>query len=95
MSALDHACPCAICGEHTHGLNACPALREPLKEGFFRPVGGRPSGGGDDDDEGVGRGWGLKKLTWVRPVVVPDAGQPNDDATDIANNEFRRVLHLL
>jgi hypothetical protein len=94
MSALAHACPCAICGEHTHGLNACPALREPLKEGFFRPVGGRPSGGGDDD-EGVGNRERRKKLTRTRPVVVPDAGQQNDDVSDIANNEFRRVLHLL
>lgn len=98
MSALDRACPCAICGEHTHGLDACPALREPLKEGFFRPAGGRPAGGGDDD-EGVGNGddegVGREKLTQAGPSVTPDTVQPNDDKTDVATNEFRGVFYLL
>jgi hypothetical protein len=53
MSALDRACPCGVCGERSHEVERCPALREPLKnEEFFKPAGGRPAGG--DDDEGAG-----------------------------------------
>jgi hypothetical protein len=63
MSALDRACPCGVCGERTHEVERCPALREPLKnEEFFKPAGGRPAGGDDDEH--------AKKLTRaVAPVV--------------------------
>ncbi len=47
---LPSACPCSVCGEGGHTVGKCPALRSPLREGFY-------SGGGDggghshDDDE--------------------------------------------
>ena len=43
--------PCTICKEGGHRASKCPALHEPLKEGFYS---GGGQGGGhshDDDDE--------------------------------------------
>jgi hypothetical protein len=43
---------CSVCGEEGHTLSNCPALAEPLKDGFYSGGGG--GGGGhshDDDDE--------------------------------------------
>ena len=100
MSALDRACPCGICGERTHGVESCPALWAPLKDGvFFKPTGGRPAGG-DDDDEGGGSvddegGVGGKKLTGVEPMVAVTPVVPNKDNVQTHYHEHRRVLHLL
>jgi hypothetical protein len=91
MSAIGHACPCAICGEHSHTFMVCPALREPLKEGFFRPVGGRPSSGGDDDER-IHRG-GFEKLTTDPGArCVPSVFTYDEENI---HNESRRVRYLL
>jgi hypothetical protein len=97
MSALDRACPCGICGERTHGVEKCPALWAPMKiDVFFKPAGGRPTGG-DDDDEGGGSvdGEGAKKLTGVEPMVAVSPVVPNKDNVQTQYHEHRRVLHLL
>lgn len=89
MSALDRACPCGICGERSHDVEKCPALREPLKnEEFFKPAGGRPAGGDDDDEH-------AKKLT---VAVAPIVGRPvhlNKDVLANNQHEPRRVRDLL
>ena len=41
--------PCTICKEGGHRASKCPALYEPLKEGFYS--GGGQGGGHSHDDE--------------------------------------------
>ena len=45
-------CACGVCGGRDgHSARRCPELVAPLhQEGFFRPPGGRPQGGEDDDE---------------------------------------------
>jgi hypothetical protein len=71
-------------------VERCPSLWAPLKnEEVFRPVGGRPSGG--DDDEGVG----AKKLTRLgRQREGPVRLNEHDDNV-LTHNESRRVRDLL
>jgi hypothetical protein len=89
MSALDRACPCGICGERTHGPEKCPALWSPLKnEEFFKPAGGRPAGGGEDDER-------AKKLTAGRHWVAAPPVYLNEDLLAHNYHEPRRVRHLL
>ncbi len=45
---MNAACPCSLCGEGGHKASRCPALRDPLKDGFQSGGGG---GGGHDHDE--------------------------------------------
>lgn len=47
---LNPAGTCTICNETGHHPRNCPALSEPLKNGFFAPQGGR-NYGGDEEDE--------------------------------------------
>lgn len=57
---MNSACSCSSCGEAGHRPSACPALHEPLKDGF--QGGGGGGGGGhshEDDDEGVCEGVGV------------------------------------
>jgi hypothetical protein len=83
-------------------VEKCPALREPLKnEEFFKPTGGRPSGG-DDDDEGVGSTACYKKLTVIGPMVEGSPVRLNEDvlANEVSNvasnkHELGRVRDLL
>jgi hypothetical protein len=88
MSALDRACACANCGERSHAAEKCPALREPLKNDvFFKPAGGRPSGGGDDE--------AAKKLKGGAMTCGVPAVELEDDSLLQTYNEHRRLLHLL
>lgn len=78
-------------------VERCPSLWAPLKnEEFFRPVGGRPAQG--DDDEGVGNGnddEGTKKLTRLgRRREGPVRLNEHDDNV-LTHNESRRVRDLL
>jgi hypothetical protein len=43
--------PCTICQEADHKAEKCPELRKELEPGFYRPSGGMPQGGGDDDEK--------------------------------------------
>ena len=40
---------CSVCKESGHRESSCPALSEPLKNGFYS--GGGYSGGGEEDDD--------------------------------------------
>lgn len=40
---------CMVCKESGHNSSICPALSEPLKNGFYSG-GGYSGGGGEDDD---------------------------------------------
>ena len=42
---------CLACGEYGHRLTRCPALRDPLREGFQGGGGGGGHSHGDDEDE--------------------------------------------
>lgn len=43
--------PCSVCSEGGHSSRRCPALYEPLKNEFYKPSGGRPMGGDDEEDK--------------------------------------------
>lgn len=46
--------PCSFCNESSHTERKCPELVAPLREeGVQKPTGGRPHGGGDDEDESL------------------------------------------
>ena len=46
--------PCSFCNESTHKERNCPELVAPLREkGIQKPAGGRPHGGGDDEDDSL------------------------------------------
>jgi hypothetical protein len=41
---------CALCNEHGHTLRKCPQLTEEInRTGFYKPAGGMPQGGDDDE----------------------------------------------
>ena len=42
--------PCSVCSEAGHRASHCPCLTEPLRNGFYKPSGGRPISDGDDDE---------------------------------------------
>ena len=42
--------PCSICQEGGHAPRRCPTLCDPLKNEFYKPSGGRPVGGDDEED---------------------------------------------
>lgn len=48
---MQSAAPCSICKEGGHRESKCPALYDPLKEGFFSGGGGGGGGHSHDDDE--------------------------------------------
>lgn len=47
---MNRACPCSICQNPEHRSNKCPELVKELETGFYKPAGGMPQGGGDDDE---------------------------------------------
>ena len=57
--------PCTVCGEAGHGIRRCPALSDPLKNEFYKPSGGRPVGGDDDDEK-------------IEQVVCPPLGKSQE-----------------
>ena len=43
--------PCSFCNESTHTERKCPELVAPIREDRIqKPSGGRPHGGGDEED---------------------------------------------
>ena len=79
---MENPNPCCICNKRTHRANACPELYAPMKnEEFFRPTGGRPAAG-DDDDE---------KLKPVPPAMVAC----RTPILIIHNTAFQNELHRL
>lgn len=48
---MNTAGPCTICNESDHKARRCPELHKDLdNNGFFKPAGGRPVGGDDEDE---------------------------------------------
>jgi len=46
--------PCSFCNESTHTERTCPELVAPLREeGIQKPAGGRPQGGGDEEEDAI------------------------------------------
>ena len=52
---MNSPCPCSVCKETTHSSRRCPDLVKDLESGFYKPAGGQPHGGGDDEDEHLNR----------------------------------------
>jgi hypothetical protein len=48
---MNGAARCCVCNEGGHKTDRCPELLKELQPGFYKPAGGMPQGGGDDDDE--------------------------------------------
>jgi hypothetical protein len=48
---MESASACYICQQKTHKSDICPELLKELKPGFYKPSGGMPQGGGDDDEK--------------------------------------------
>ena len=48
---MNNPARCSVCNEADHKGNHCPELTKELQPGFYKPAGGMPQGGGDDDDE--------------------------------------------
>ena len=87
---MENPNPCCICNKRTHRSDACPELYAPLKnEDFFRPVGGRPAAG-DDDDE--------KLMTHPTPSAACRTPFPTFNHTNLQDGNPRTspgVLYLL
>ena len=47
---MEKASACCVCQQKTHYSDSCPELVKDLGEGFYKPAGGMPQGGGDDDE---------------------------------------------
>lgn len=48
---LPNASACSICNERDHRTLKCPQLTEEInRNGFYKPAGGMPQGGDDDDE---------------------------------------------
>lgn len=67
---------CMICGDGDHAARRCPALWEPLKEGFYSGGGGGGGHSHDDDDERAAKKL-MTELTWWL-----GAGQHDKDSND-------------
>lgn len=50
---MENPAACAVCQARTHKSDRCPELSKDLQPGFYKPAGGMPQGGGDDDDESL------------------------------------------
>jgi hypothetical protein len=48
---MQKPCPCSICQSPDHRSSKCPELYKDLETGFYKPAGGMPQGGGDDDEK--------------------------------------------
>lgn len=91
---MNRACPCSICQSPEHRSRQCPELTKELETGFYKPAGGMPQGGGDDD-EGLDR----TGLTPLFAVLIQnytssyrDIQGPHDSI--LANTDNRSVKCL-
>lgn len=53
---MNQAGACTICQEAGHRMNRCPELSKDLQPGFYKPAGGMPRGG-DDEEDRLNRLW--------------------------------------
>jgi len=51
---MSNPAACSVCGERDHASRHCPCLTKELEVGFYKPSGGMPRGG-DEDDESLNR----------------------------------------
>ena len=70
---MESASACYICQQRTHRSDMCAELLKELKPGFYKPSGGMPQGGGDDDESAkMSRIRVSYKLGWVdTPSLTP------------------------
>jgi hypothetical protein len=47
---MNTAARCPVCNEGGHKADHCPELTKDLQTGFYKPAGGIPRGGDDDDE---------------------------------------------
>ena len=47
---MENPAACTVCGERDHASRHCPALTKELEVGFYKPAGGMPRGGDDEDE---------------------------------------------
>lgn len=47
---MSNPAACAVCQERDHKSAHCPELTKELQPGFYKPAGGMPRGGDDEDD---------------------------------------------
>lgn len=47
---MSNPAACTVCGERDHRSRSCPSLSKELEVGFYKPAGGMPRGGDDDDE---------------------------------------------
>lgn len=55
---------CAVCKEAGHRSDRCPELSKDLQPGFFKPAGGMPQGG-DEEDEKLSKLWLQFRAKWI------------------------------
>jgi len=48
---MEKPSPCTICQGTDHHPRKCPELHKDLETGFYKPAGGMPQGGDDDDEK--------------------------------------------
>jgi hypothetical protein len=73
---MNAACPCVICGEGGHQSSACPALRAPLKDGFWSGGNGGGGHGGDEEDERAAADHAPSKNLVHKPLLKALLGVP-------------------
>ncbi len=61
---MQKPCPCSVCQSPDHHSRKCPELHKDLETGFYKPAGGMPRGG-DDDDEKLNKLWLQFRAQWV------------------------------
>lgn len=59
---MSNPAACSVCGERDHASRHCPCLTKELEVGFYKPAGGMPRGG--EEEESLNRAT-LTPLTTV------------------------------
>jgi hypothetical protein len=75
---MEKPSPCTICQGTDHHPRKCPELHKDLETGFYKPAGGMPQGG-DDDDEKLNRLWSGIKAQWVAMHSLTQGSNTNFD----------------
>jgi hypothetical protein len=98
---MERPAPCRICNKASHDAWHCPELYDPLTtaDQFFRPTGGRPAQGDDDEKASVSQK--LNTLLLPPTPAIRDQQEHDDSHIDYVtrryhyDRSYQRMLHLL
>jgi hypothetical protein len=90
---MNGAARCCVCNEATHKSDHCPELTKELQPGFYKPAGGMPRGG-DDDDESLQARFAPLFAVFIEHYTRRDCNIQRPHHSILANTENRCVQGL-